>query len=445
MSASVLQKFHASFRWNISGSMLFEALKLGHNALLLSILAPELYGAMGSIFAVIYFSSRLIESGAAYTVPPFFKTITSSKEAFKKYFLGYFLLSILPIGIIISSMSIWFYTSKFSHNIILILLPTLMILEAVRSTLRQFLHTAFNNRQAIFSELALFLSYLAIVWGGYFVFSMNISLNYLFIPYLIDSIIAVGIFLFWAHKLYLTLPRVSEPLAISLKNYVHIRSFNFLLKVSRDLFTSNFITPLFAIKFGLVEAGVFYFAGMIAGGAQAIIKASIGYSGSALLANLKDSPLSEKQEAFRALSKKLMLIIVPLILIVGINYQQILELGCSTGLPQATMSFALLYLLISFSEYFFLLYEQFYLVEGASSRLFFFKSFEFTLLFMVVSSGNAATPITMLMQIIGIRLISFAAIAISAYAKWRITPNFRIRPVYIFISLGVAALFKFLN
>lgn len=447
MSSAILKKFNTSFKWNISGSALFEALKLAHNALLLSLLAPELYGAMGSIFAVIYFSSRLIESGAAYTVPPFFTTIISSKQAFKRYFLGYFLLSILPIGIIISSISCWFYTSKFSHNIALIILPTLMILEAIRSTLRQFLHTAFNNRQAIFSELILFVSYLGVIWGGHFLLNVEITLNFLFIPYLLDSVIALAIFLFWSHRIYRKTPRLEsnqEVAPLAVKRYIHIRSFNALLKIGRDLFTSNFITPLFAIKFGLADAGIFYFAGMIASSVQAIIKASIGYSGSALLANLKEHSLADKQMAFRELSRKLMLIIVPLISIVLINYRTIIQLGCSSGLPQATMSFGLLYLLISFSEYFFLLYEQFYLVEEASSRLFFFKAFEFTLLFLAITSGHAVEPIMLLMQIVLVRIISFSVIAVSAYAKWRIRPQFRSNANYLLASLALSILLRIL-
>ena len=440
-----LEKFHKNFSWNLGGSLLFELLKFANNMLLFSLLPKELYGLMGNIFACTYFAAKLIEGGAAFTLPAFFYAM-QTKYDFKKIFLGFFLLPIIPIGLIISTLVIIFYYNTFLHNdSLLFTIPLLMILEAIRSLLRQFLHTAFQSKQTIAGELIIFAGYLIIVWGGIGIFKVQPTLGFLFIPYLIDSLTSIAMLSFFIYRFYTTLPNKDEHIIYEkpfLRSYVKNRIFNFLLKTSKDIFTSNFITPLFAIKFGLAEAGIFYFASNLATAIQAVIKASIGYSGSALLANIRGHSIQEKKNAFSVISSKLFSILCPLLIVLGINYSGTIQLGIAYGLSKTTIIFAILYFFIIFSEFFFLLYEQFYLVEQASESLLLCKVFEFSLFAIVIFALPISTPVGLLSQIVGVRLLTFFAVALNGYWKWRIVPTVHIHLASTLIATAIALVLK---
>lgn len=445
MTALALEKFYKNFSWNLGGSVLFELLKFANNILLFSLLPRELYGLMGNIFSCTYFAAKLIEGGAAFTIPAFFYAM-QTKHDFKKVFLGFFLFPIFPIGLIVSTLVFIFHYNNFLHNNSLaITIPLLMILEAVRSLLRQFLHTAFQSKQTIAGELVIFAGYLTIVWGGIGICKIQPTLGFLFIPYLIDSLTSIAMLGFFTYRFYLALPNKNEheiyekPL---LRSYVKNRIFNFLLKTSKDIFTSNFITPLFAIKFGLAEAGIFYFASNMATALQAVVKASIGYSGSALLANIKTHSLHEKKSAFSVISGKLFSILCPLLVILGINYSGVIQLGMTYGLSKTTILFAILYFFIIFSEFFFLLYEQFYLVEQASPTLFSCKMFELSLFALVIFAIPISTPIILLSQIVGVRLLTFCVVAINGYWKWQIIPHPYIHSTSMLIAIVIACILK---
>lgn len=430
-----LYRFKSGFRWNLLGSSTFELLKVLHNILLLQLISPTLYGTIGSTFAFIFLISRFVDSGTALAIPPFFTLMTESKSYFKHIFFRYYFFPLVIPGILIAFTGIFVYSHKFTQtkdSLPLIILILLIFLEAIRSLMRQFLHTAFKNKQAIFSELFLFLGYLAIVWGAHLCFSIKLSLNLIFIPFLLDSIIALIIFTYMTHTFYRKLPDAPTKVLPDNLSYriFSTRGFNFLLKTSRDLFTSNFITPLFAVKFGLIEAGVFYFASTIATSLQAIVKASISYPASALLAHIKENPEHSKQQAFREMTSKLALIVVPLLIFIIINYHKIIALRIITSPTSTTVTFSLLYLVIIFSEFFFLLYEQFYIIEEAARTLCFFKLFEFILFFSTILANKTTSPVITLLSIMGVRLISFCVITLHAYFRWRIRPRFNIRISY---------------
>lgn len=413
--------------------------------LLFSLLPQELYGLMGNIFSCTYFAAKLIEGGAAFTIPAFFYAM-QTKHDFKKVFLGYFLIPIIPIGLIVSTIVIIFYQNAFLHNnSLLITIPLLMILEALRSLLRQFLHTAFQSKQTIAGELVIFTGYLMIVWGGIGILEIQPTLEFLFIPYLVDSLTSIVMLSFFTYRFYTTLPDqgkhaiYEKPL---LHSYLKNRIFNFLLKTSKDIFTSNFITPLFAIKFGLAEAGIFYFASNMATALQAVIKASIGYSGSALLANIKNHSLQEKKNAFSIISGKLFSILCPLLIIVCINYSGTIQLGVAYGLSKTTILFAILYFFIIFSEFFFLLYEQFYLVEQASQTLVTCKLFELSLFAIVIFAIPISTPIILLSHIVGVRVLTFFVVALNGYWRWRIIPHPHIHLASTLVAIAIAGILK---
>jgi hypothetical protein len=250
-----------------------------------------------------------------------------------------------------------------------------------------------------------------------------------------------------AYRYYKTLPeeQVSYP-----KNFwwrvLKIRLFNYSIHMSKNFFTGNFLTPFFAATFGLRIAGVFNLANHIAESIKAIIKSTVIFSGNALFAKLKSTSIQVKRQAFTLLFQKLNIVIYPIALFILVNYQKIITLKGYAPIPQTTLSLSLLFLTVSMSEYFFLIYEQFYIIEEHSFTLFIFKIFEFLLFYLFIRHNHFASPITAMLGLITIKALSLTAISITAYTLWKIKPSFYIRQKYLIYYGIISILFWcFLN
>jgi len=439
----ILKQFSRSFRWTLSGSITYETLKVTHCFLLLKLFPATLYGSMGSLFSIIYLTTYIADMGATNSLPPFLHLFTVSRNAFRQFLIHYSLLPHMPIILVCASVATYFSVCKITHLPFLIIIPLVIILETIRTFMRLLLHTTFQARSAVIVELIIFALYLMSIWLPFLCFDYTMTLNHIFIPHLIDSTLTVIIFTFMLKRYYKTRSKTPSELPSNIsKKLLRVRLFNYLLRVTRNMFTSNFLTPLFAVKFGLASAGLFYFASILANSIQAVIKSVIGYSGNALLANLKQEPQSIKKEAFQALCRKLTNIVAPVVIFLGVNYKTIMKLGASQHPTTHTIALSLLFLTISFSEFFFVLYEQFYIIEEAANKLFYFKLLEISIFMGLIFSSVITSPIATLAGLLAIRLVSFAIISINAYYLWHIKPQFKPNFWYITTCI-IAALIPF--
>ncbi len=469
MANSTHQKFICAFHWNLIGSISYESLKVLHCFLLFTKLDSATCGFVGSLFSIIYLITRIADFGATNSIPPFHKLFTRNKENFRYFLVRYSLIPHLPLilgGVIIVALIPFFgpfadalkihlpsaiknifdalanWAAPLTINnmtLYLVVLPLIIILETIRSFFRQFLHTIFQSKTIVIAELIIFLGYLAATWIPNIIYGYPLTLNLIFIPHLADSVLALIVFMIMVHNFYQTLPEGHSDLPPHLwKRVAATKSFNYLLRVTRHMFTSNFLTPLFAIKFGLKAAGVFYFASTLANTAQAIVRSIVNYSGGALFASLKDASQREKKQAFDLIAKKLVRIVAPCIIFMIINYRSIIRLGQSGEITDVTFSIALLFLIISFTEFFFILYEQFYIIEEAAEKLLVFKLFEVAIFYGLVTMSPSDSQVATLISIIFIRILSFAVIAINAYYNWKIMPNFMTNYRLALISVVVS-------
>lgn len=446
---SAIDQFHHGFTWNLWGSTLFESLKIAHNLLLIKLLDGSVYGLVGMIFATIYLASRLADFGSAYTLAPFFYFFIKSKQAFKTIFLRKYLAPVIPLTLLIAgAATYWLYIhcASITGMPSLLIVPFLVFTETIRCVFRQFLHIAFKSKPTILIELFIFIGYLAVVWGAYIYTGGMLTSNLIFVPYCADSLIALVFFIISIWQLYKTLPDAQAPIPQNLfTRMIKTRLFNYLLHLNRQLFTSNIVTPLFAVKFGLKQAGLFYFASTISRSLHDTIKSTVGHPGNALLATLKENgSKEEKKSAFETLSTKLVLIIVPIIIFLFLNYQKLLQISLINQPTGMIVTFSIMYLLITFSELFFILYEQFYILEEAASSLFIFKFIEIIFFYVFVVKQETQSPTATLLTILTIRCISFLIVSLNAYHRWSIQPSFKITFKYLSRSIGISLLVSFL-
>ena len=445
---NLTKKFSSSFRWNIAGSISYESIKILHQVFLLKTMESSSYGLMGSIFSIIYLTVYLSEFGFGATLPPFLNTFTQSKNNFKNIFIKYYFLPQFLLIFTGASIATLLYSKSFLCNRFSpfsFLIPLIIIFESIRIFFRRFLHTVFISKPTVIIETVLVLIYIFVVWIPYLFFNFRMTQNLVFVPYLLDSVLGVSTFTFLVFRFYKTLPEkpLSAPKNLW-KRVIKTRFFNYSIQVGKNLFTGNFLTPFFATSFGLKEAGVFNLANHIAESIKAMMKVTIIFSGNALLAKLKSTSITIKRQAFKLLGEKLNKVIYPLIIFLIINYRTLLNLRGISDIKSSTLTLALTFLLITFMEYFFLVYEQFYIVEERANKLFIFKFLEFTLFYSLIISKIFSSPIITLLGIVVIRFLSFAIIATNAYSLWKVKPNFRINYRYLFGCVTFSLLFYFL-
>jgi hypothetical protein len=384
-----------------------------------------LYGTMGSIFSIIYLVTYIADLGATNSLPPFIQLITKSKYNFKTFIIKYCLVPHSPIIIACATGARYVAMNKFSNLPDLWLIPCIICLETIRTFLRMLLHATFLSKYVVSIELTILAGYLAITWTPVILLDLPVTLNTIFIPHLIDSAVCVTAFLVLLIKYYRNLPDGKLSLDSSLsKRLVKTRTFNYLLRVTRNMFTSNFLTPLFAWRFGLVSAGTFYIASIIVNALQSVIKSTVWYPGSALLANVKEASQETKLQAFANINSKLTNLLAPIIIIIALNINGIIKMGMMPSITSESIALALLFLLISFAEFFFLLYEQLYIIEEAANKLFLFKVIELLALYLLIRHNIVYSPATTLVSLIVVRALSFSIIAVNAWNTWKASLRF---------------------
>lgn len=443
---TVSHKFHIGVRWNLVGSIIYELAKAIHNFFLFTIISRSAYGLLGSTFSIIYFASKLADLGAATSLPPFFHFFMKDKRTFRHIMVKHYLVPHLPILFGVAGLTTYLYAGQFQmagRSCAVYLIPIIISLETMRYFLRLFLHAAFKSKHVVITEVALFFIYLSIIWTPHLVGNTPITLPHILIAHVVDSLTCVAIFSGMLVKYYQTLPEAPQPYRRpSIRRLTTTKLLNYTLRISRDLFTSNFLTPLLAIKCGLGPAGIFYFATILVTTIQSILKMSIHYPSNALLANLKESSYLAKREAFNLTVKKLMMLGIPFFIFLAINFRQLLAIGYQTSFTQTTLALSLVYLFIIFLDLFFILYEQFYVIEEASSRLLFFKLLEISLFYILVVAHGAQSPIILLTTVAGIKVLSFIITALHAFSRWHLIPAVKVNPRFIISWIFISLLFS---
>ncbi|MFH0898080.1 MAG: hypothetical protein V1855_00705 [bacterium] len=436
------KQFDHSFAWALWGSIVFEMLKIGQNIALLHLSVPPLYGLIGSVFAIIYLAVRIADFGATNTLAPYFHTLMASKAQCKKILLYGFLGPALFMVAITIGGALWFCSYRIAlHNtlILFIVIPLVILFETLRLFFRQLLHMTFQSRQVIITELALFLFYLTLVWTPIIMLGVKPSLNLIFIPYLVDSTLAIGIFYLLFIKFYRKLPSEQSILETTFwSRFTKLRILNYFLRIGKNMFTSNLLTPLFALQFGLTQAGIFYFASILATSIQALVKATLEYAGNTLFAHVKTHEHKSKQMAFTMVADKLMLILIPISLFLIFNYKRLMLVGMHRTITNEILTLSGLYLAVTFTEFFFSLYEQFYILQEAVLTVVFIRALEFLAFYWVITLYSYTSPAMILVGTFMVRVVSFAFMAIIAYWRWNIKPKIRISFSYAIGCLGIA-------
>ncbi len=437
MNETIVEKFSAGIRWNVAGSMIYETLKITHQVILFHVLSRQSYGLMGILFSIVYLTTALCSIGSETALPAFLSLFTKNKSHFR-YLVPRYMAPQIPLLLCGGAAATFIYFTYFftkSHTLPLILPLLLIFFEGLRIFFRMLLHSVFMHKQAMIIEISIITLYMASVWIIHGFYHQPLTLNLIFIPYLIGSIIAILSFLFLTMQFYLTLPEGALILPPSLFSRIFkTRFFNYGLNFTKYFFSANFLVPLIGLQLGLAQASVIKFASYIADTVKSVIHVVIGFSGGALLATIKESTPVMKQNAFKMVSEKLTKIVAFVLIFLVCNYPHLLSLNGSASLLDATLIPSGLFLLIIFLEHFEELYAVFYTVEELASIPLLFKGGEIAIAGLFVLSTSLPSPTHILISVVMVKVVGISLLASAAWNRWSIYP--RLGTTWRFVTLA---------
>lgn len=419
----VVQKFLSTYRWLFTISSLYEIILLLHTAAVCSLLGLQSYGILASCLSFVYVMEHVFDAGATNSLPLFFNLFFKSKKNFNYLLWRYTIAPQVILTVTVTIIAVTFFAYLLPEHFVTygLILTVLMIIHGINAFLRQFLYMALKTKETASVEFGLLLMHVASLWSLYFIFQYPITISlYLYLSF-IEAVICFLIFAYFMMQLYQTLPdgtrELPENLFLSLANN---RWWSYVLRMSRVIFSSNFLTPLFAAHYGFASATIFSLAKKSAKVLQAGLKLCIGYSGNSLFATFKQNSLAEKQTIFYLLRDKIMRILFFVIISCMLG-ATMLQLFSHEHLAYAPVMFAILLITVTCFETLFTLYEQFYIAEEAAQILAALKVSELLVLYSIFKSG-ASTATELFAAVLVIRLISFSITAWYAFVRWGIAP-----------------------
>lgn len=436
-------KFLYGLRWNAVESVLYYITFLLHQFFLYRCTSHELYGLISTIFALIYIGITISNMGLDISLGTFLTIVTKSKQHFRSLLIPQLILEALLILFVlgISYGILNFIAPQLLYALdfrLIIILAAITCLEGLRKTVRLLLQLVFFNKITTLTELITLILYCVTVWS-YYGITKTISLFTIFIPMLfIVSIGGLCALSYCLYCYYSKLPDTHKKFNTSIYYRISInRAFNYLYQVSTLFFSTNFLVPLFAARFGLSHAALFNVTSTIVRTIAVILQKMFGTTSNAWLAHIKETTIEMKRAVFFSVSTILYQFLYCIIIFFGINGKKLLLMN-SLSLDVYSYAIAYLFLIMFLTDNFCLIYEKFYIIEEKTYYLLFFNGITLTFGYVILYN-TALSLLHILLLLTSIRLTTFILIMLFSSYQWQLQSNWHIKPRYLICSLIISA------
>jgi hypothetical protein len=376
----LIKKFNYNVRWNAFESVCYKAILTLHQTCFFYLANRLIYGFSSFLFAIIYLTVELVNFGLDRSIAQLFGDYFGYDKNLKYYLMPqlalqlFFLLFLGLITIKYNILNRLVTTSiEISLDLALLILG-IIFCESIRKTLRLISQLFFLNKPVAYLELSLIVIYVSLFWLSYFT-GYQISLNTIYIPLLLQSLIGI------LGLLYLILPQIKllliDSKASGIINYKHAstrlnwrmifyyRAQNYLYQLSELLFTSNFLIYFFTHIVGVLNIGPIKLANYFAVFIKALLERTLGLASLAVFAKNKHLIVAQKT-IFDIAQRRLNLVLTNLIII----FSACALIAGASNFINNNLYLALLFLLFTIVNNFFIIYEQFFLINNRILFLF---------------------------------------------------------------------------
>ncbi len=412
--------FFRSIRWNALDACVYQGVLTIHYAALFYVTEPAFFGAMGTLFSLVFLLATIANVGLDGTLSTFFTRACVTQVQVRSIIirhLGATALVALTLGLFALRLATYLPRSfpPLSPALSLIIL-LILVCESIKKSVRMLLQLSFQAPTVAVIESATVIGYVGWVWLDY-AMGLPFTLMHLFFPMVICWLASTAAFTWASFQFYRRLPlsvSAHEHVPISHARITKNRFFNLLNQLVHQLFSSNFLVPFFAMRGGFSLAGLLKLVCYLSYGLTSVIQKMIGFSASALLAQTIEQ--ENMRHAFFLANKTLLramwlILFLATLIITGLFLRSSLHVT-----PPASSMLCLLFFifLIQISENFFTVYERLLIVRERTFFLAFLNGSTTLALYGVLRVTGQAPLLVTLSLMLFIRLLAFYLLRIRA-------------------------------
>jgi hypothetical protein len=440
-------QFKQGLLWNFIDSGGSQGLVILFHLFFRAYAGPFLHGIMGCMLSVLYLGVTVANLGLDPSMAPYLETFTANRASLRSSIKKF----IIPQLILLCILAAFFYTSfqtlryvwPIIGSIALHLTNTLVILfsltfvtESVRKIIRNFLQLSFYTRITALIEILGTAAYLIGVIVAYWADSLDLVMSWSLL--FLSSVGQLVLLLIALAHRYYSLESHGAVHTISVRRMLPTRFFSWSNICINQIFSGNFLVPVCAFHFGIESASLMKVISSIAYWIKLIAQKVFGISGNALLAHLKSRTPELQRSAFNYLASLTNQALYGLLIFFVINGK---KLALMQMAHPVHLNWSILYfmLILTFLEGFFVLYEKWYIFEEKASVFFLFNGISIALIY--VSTFAFENPLLKLLTIIAVRVLSFIALSLFSFYRWKLWPSFKPEPLLLIFTTAFALMF----
>jgi len=414
----LVRKFNSALRWNMLESIWYKAILTVHQFGFFWAATPLIYGFSSIIFALVYLIVEIIGFGFDRTTAQYSGFYFSDKHSFQLFFLPQLIIHLISTGLIASL--IWYFhprlnlilAQNFGHPEFVSLPPNIWFLitaiifcEVIRKSARMLGQLFFINKPAAILEMGLILLYIVYFWSA-FLISHQISLYTVFVPLLAQSVIGFAVLFVLLRRKFsdIIYQDCAQDTDLSWSRILQARKLNFFYQLSEMPFGSNFLIYFLSLIIGVVKIGQVKLANYLAVFIKTLLERSLGLASLASMASASRLPKLQRQ-LFDLAQRKLYFLLGSLsgiFLLVISAY-----LLTSHFNWQSTIMLALLFFGFTLINNFFIIYEQFLIIQHQIRFLLFANVIALALTATIYYKADSINPFLLLAWLTALRMLTF--------------------------------------
>lgn len=440
--------FRHTVRWITIESLTYYGLLSLHQLVLFRFTTPELYGVIGTTYALSYLCVYFLILGFDKALAPFFARFSQNKASITSLIwyqaLPTYIFTGCILGLLYSAkpyLAPKFHYLDFISNPLFLVLIAKVFIEITRKGFKSLLILTHQTHIAAAAEIIAMLLYIVVVWS-LFILTGSITLAKIFIPLVTAISISTIIMIWFVFKWFRSLPTTNGQVGYEVhKQFAQNRIATTGFQLSRLFFSSEFLIPFFAYKFGLSQAGLLKLASKIVSTFSTIIRRVFETSSNVLMAHVRECSLENRTGMFSLVTNWINQALYACIIFFIINHNYLFQKNsiATTELSFVPLAYGYLFLILMNSI--FIAYEQFYIAQERAYYLFIlnFATIGAFLISLSIFPTISSTSIIVLLAVI--RLVSCALLGLYSYLRWHIKPSIAARPFPLIGATAISLLF----
>jgi hypothetical protein len=448
-SLTTYQKIIKSIRWNAIESIAYHFLLALHQIALFKVLSYEEYGHIGVAFSILYLAVWIGDLGFDAALSTFWFFWSQSKETVRSFLSTNSVPNILFFLCCTFGMALIPTIHGYTISGTLCTISSIaLISEIIRRLCKTIMQLLFKNSAIATAELIFMAIYLSLVWGLYFN-GITLTVITTLAPLAISSLISTAFCLISIQRWYTQLPHHASgqnddtPTAMRIARF---RFFSYGNAMGSLLFSSNFLVPLFAFKFGSAHAGLLKLASSVVHSITIVLQKTFGNACRALLAHARnvDDMSKSQQYIFITITGYLYQLLYGLLIFCAINHRFLVQ--ASGAADTYAKLLLILFFIISLLDNFAITYEKLYEINERSDILCLFNGLgSLLLIVLVIPTAPLISPVTLLLIIALIRLSLLVLASGMTFMIYRVNPYQTIKPAFILGTIVISLLFFILS